>query len=119
MASADPLLFKPATAYRSGTQATIQYVLKQPAQNVRIEILDAKGQVIRSYPDTTNAGGRGGRAFPAGAPTRRPVVKLPAVADAEEVDAAASAARQIPGAWRGSTPSTGIFSTPARLPFRE
>ena len=37
-------------------------VLKQPAQNVRIEILDAKGQVIRTYPDTTNAGGgRGGR----------------------------------------------------------
>jgi photosystem II stability/assembly factor-like uncharacterized protein len=61
LASADPLLFKPATAYRSGTQATIQYVLKQPAQNVRIEILDAKGQVIRSFPDTTNAGGRGGR----------------------------------------------------------
>jgi hypothetical protein len=36
-------------------------MLKTPAQNVRIEILDDKGQVIRSYPDTTNAAGRGGR----------------------------------------------------------
>ena len=83
MASADPVLFRRSPAYRSGTQATIQYVLKQPAQNVRIEILDAKGQVIRAYPDTANAGGRGGRgggragspprtpAFPAAAPTRR------------------------------------------------
>lgn len=61
MASTDPVLFRPAPAYRSGTQATIQYVLKQPAQAVRIEILDAKGQVIRAYPDTANAGGRGGR----------------------------------------------------------
>src|SRR5262249_20409888 len=60
MASTDPVLFRPATAYRSGAQATIQYVLKQPAQNVHIDILDAKGQVIRSYPDTANAGGRGG-----------------------------------------------------------
>jgi hypothetical protein len=37
-------------------------LLKQPAQVVRIEVLDSKNQVIRSYPDTTNAdGGRGGR----------------------------------------------------------
>jgi photosystem II stability/assembly factor-like uncharacterized protein len=68
MASADPILFKPAPAYRSGTQATIQYVLKQLAQNVRIDILDAKGQVIRTYPDTTNGGGRGGRGGGRGAP---------------------------------------------------
>src|SRR5689334_117408 len=62
VASADPVLLKPAPAYRSGGPAVIQYVLKSPAQSVRVEILDAKGQVIRSYPDTTNAaGGRGGR----------------------------------------------------------
>ncbi len=58
----DPVLFKPATAFRASSPAVIQYLLKQPAQMVRIEILDAKGQVIRSYPDTANAaGGRGGR----------------------------------------------------------
>ena len=62
MASADPILFKPAPAIRASEPAAIQYVLKQQAQHVRVEILDAKGQVIRSYPDTTNAGGgRGGR----------------------------------------------------------
>jgi hypothetical protein len=46
---------------RQGLPGTIQYWLKQPAQNLRLDILDAKGQVIRTYPDTTNAGGRGGR----------------------------------------------------------
>ncbi len=59
-ASADPVLFKPSAAIRAGGPAVIQYWLKQPAQSVRIDILDAKGQVIRTYPDTTNdAGGRG------------------------------------------------------------
>jgi photosystem II stability/assembly factor-like uncharacterized protein len=62
MASADPVLFKPAPAIRASEPATIQYVLKQPAQQVRIDIVDGKGQVIRTFPDTANAnGGRGGR----------------------------------------------------------
>jgi photosystem II stability/assembly factor-like uncharacterized protein len=62
MASADPVLFKPAPAIRASEPAAIQYVLKQPAQQVRIDILDGKGQVIRTFPDTENAnGGRGGR----------------------------------------------------------
>ena len=67
-AAANPVLFRPAEAYRgANTPATIQYVLKSPAQNVRIEILDPKGQIVRYYPDTTNAaanaggGGGGGR----------------------------------------------------------
>jgi photosystem II stability/assembly factor-like uncharacterized protein len=62
-AGSDPVLFKPAAAYRgANTPAAIQYVLRQPAQNVRIDILDAKGQLVRSYPDTTNQAeaGRGG-----------------------------------------------------------
>jgi hypothetical protein len=57
------VLFRPNAAIRgANTPANIQYVLKSPAQNVRVEILDAKGQVIRFYPDTANAGnaGRGG-----------------------------------------------------------
>jgi len=60
-ASADPILFKPADAIRASSPAVIQYLLKQPAHTVRVEIVDARGQVIRSYPDTANAGGRGGR----------------------------------------------------------
>ena len=62
-----PMLFKPAPAIRSRSPALIQYWLKQPAQNVRVDILDAKGQVVRTYPDTANAGGgRGGRGGAAG-----------------------------------------------------
>jgi hypothetical protein len=62
--TADVVLFAPAPAIR-GTSATIQYLLKKPAQDVHIEILDAKGQIIRAYPDTANgaaagAGGGGG-----------------------------------------------------------
>jgi photosystem II stability/assembly factor-like uncharacterized protein len=56
----DPVLFKPAPAIRA-TPARIEYMLKQPSQNVRIDILDAQGRIVRSYPDTTGAGGRGGR----------------------------------------------------------
>ena len=61
-ASADPVLFAPSTMIRGSGNATIQYWLKQPAQNVRLEIVDAKGGIVRTYPDTANAaGGRGGR----------------------------------------------------------
>ncbi|HEY4131814.1 MAG TPA: glycosyl hydrolase, partial [Gemmatimonadaceae bacterium] len=63
-ASADPVLFKPSVAYRASSPVAVQYLLKRPAQNVRIDILDAKGQVIRTYPDSAalaaENGGRGG-----------------------------------------------------------
>jgi photosystem II stability/assembly factor-like uncharacterized protein len=70
MTGTDPVLFRPAPAIRGANQpATIQYMLRQPAQNVKIEVLDSKGLLVRSYPDTTNGadegrgggGGRGGR----------------------------------------------------------
>jgi photosystem II stability/assembly factor-like uncharacterized protein len=67
MAGSDPVLFRPAPAIRGANQpATIQYMLRQPARDVRIDILDSAGQVIRFYPDTADAanggaGGGGGR----------------------------------------------------------
>ncbi len=70
MAGTDPILFQPAPAIRGANQqAMFQYMLRQTAQNVRIEVLDAKGTLVRSYPDTAAAaddgraggGGRGGR----------------------------------------------------------
>jgi photosystem II stability/assembly factor-like uncharacterized protein len=70
MAGTDPILFQPAPAIRGANQlAMFQYMLRQPAQNVRIEVLDSKGALVRSYPDTAAAtddgraggGGRGGR----------------------------------------------------------
>jgi len=56
----DVVLFAPATAVRSGPPATVQYWLKHPVNSVRIDILNAKGQLVRSLPDTASAGGRGG-----------------------------------------------------------
>ncbi len=79
MAGTDPVLFQPAPAIRgSGQQALIQYVLHQPAQNVRIEVRDAKGTLVRAYPDTTagaddaRGGGGGGRGGRGGGPVGPP-----------------------------------------------
>ncbi len=64
-----PWLFVPPTAFRSATGATITYWLKAPAKSVVIDILDAKGTVLRTYaPDTAaarpaGAGGGGGGRF--------------------------------------------------------
>ncbi|MHB8839053.1 MAG: glycosyl hydrolase, partial [Gemmatimonadaceae bacterium] len=55
-ASAGPHLFAPPVAYRSALGATINYWLKSPATSVVIDILDARGNVIRSFvPDTAPA----------------------------------------------------------------
>ena len=57
MAGTDPILFQPASAIRGANQpALIQYMLRQPAQDVRIEVLDSKGILVRSYPDTDSRG---------------------------------------------------------------
>jgi photosystem II stability/assembly factor-like uncharacterized protein len=62
----DAYLFKPGDAVRSGDPATITYWLKKPAQKMTLEILDNKGQVVRSYngvlPSTERQGGREGEA---------------------------------------------------------
>ena len=42
-------LFEPAEATRSAGPATIYYALKQPAKKVTVDILDPKGQTIRSF----------------------------------------------------------------------
>jgi len=76
-ASADPYLFAPPVAYRSATGATINYWLKSPAKSVIIDILDAKGNVVRTFaPDTAPpaaAPAGGGRRFGFSAPPPRTV----------------------------------------------
>jgi photosystem II stability/assembly factor-like uncharacterized protein len=57
-------LYQPREAIRSVNQAAIYYYLKQPAEKVIIEVLDAKGQKIRSF--------TGVRADEQKADTRRP-----------------------------------------------
>ncbi|HET7631364.1 MAG TPA: glycosyl hydrolase [Gemmatimonadaceae bacterium] len=59
--SASAYLFAPPPAIRSTTGAEITYWLKQPATRATLEILDASGQVIRTYKPDTAQNGRGGR----------------------------------------------------------
>jgi photosystem II stability/assembly factor-like uncharacterized protein len=59
--AADAYLFKPGDAIRSGNPATITYWLKKPVQKMTLEIVDGKGQVVRSYNGVVPpADGRGG-----------------------------------------------------------
>lgn len=70
-ASATPHLFAPPVAYRTGMGATINYWLKTPATSVIIDLLDAKGNVIRSFAQDTAAAAPptgGGRRFGVTAP---------------------------------------------------
>jgi len=53
-------LFKPADAVRGAGPVTISYLLKQPAKDLRIEVLDSKGTVAFSIAGAAaDAGGRG------------------------------------------------------------
>ncbi len=54
-------LFRPPTAARNVSQGRISYFLKQPADKVQIDILDAKGQVVRTYTGSAEEDARGGR----------------------------------------------------------
>ena len=47
--AADAYLFKPGDAIRAAENADIDYWLKKPAQNMTLDVLDSKGQVVRSY----------------------------------------------------------------------
>jgi photosystem II stability/assembly factor-like uncharacterized protein len=61
--SADAYLFKPGDAIRGAGGATISYLLKQPAKDLRIEIIDSTGTVafsiIGGEPNTGRGRGRG------------------------------------------------------------
>ena len=57
--AADLVVFKPADAVRGAGGATISYLLRKPAQQLTIDILDAKGQVVQTIQGAT--AGRGGR----------------------------------------------------------
>jgi hypothetical protein len=56
------LLFKPGDAIRGGGPARFTYWLKKPAQSMKLEILDSRGQLMRSYEGAAappNPDGRG------------------------------------------------------------
>jgi len=52
IATTDAYLFKPTDAVRAGGPAAICYFLKAPAQKVSLEVLDGKGQIVRTYAAT-------------------------------------------------------------------
>jgi len=52
LAGAPIHLYQPREAIRSVNQTAIYYYLKQPAEKVSIDILDAKGQKIRTFTST-------------------------------------------------------------------
>jgi photosystem II stability/assembly factor-like uncharacterized protein len=47
--ASEAFLFKPGDAIRSGNPATITYWLKKPVEKMTLDILDGKGQIVRSY----------------------------------------------------------------------
>jgi photosystem II stability/assembly factor-like uncharacterized protein len=57
----DAYLFKPYDATRSAGGATISYWLKKPAQKMTLDIVDSKGQVVRTFDGALPNAGRGGR----------------------------------------------------------
>jgi photosystem II stability/assembly factor-like uncharacterized protein len=52
-AMSDAHLFEPNVAIRSTGGALVQYLLRKPAQAVTIEVLDARGSVVRSFASKT------------------------------------------------------------------
>jgi hypothetical protein len=54
-------LFAPAAAVRSAGGATFAYFLGQPVQSLKLEVLDAKGQVINTITGRAPATGQAGR----------------------------------------------------------
>jgi len=57
----DAFLFKPGDAIRQGGPATIAYWLKKQPQNLKLEILDDRGQVVRSFDGRAGGAGEAGR----------------------------------------------------------
>jgi photosystem II stability/assembly factor-like uncharacterized protein len=65
VSSAAVFLFRPPDAIRSTSGVTVSYLLRKPAEKLTLDILDAKGEVVRTYAGALPAGrggrGRGGR----------------------------------------------------------
>jgi hypothetical protein len=95
--SADAYLFKPADAIRGSGGATISYLLRKPVEKLTIDILDAQGTVVQSFP-----GGRGGGRGRGGAPPAAGAGEQP---PAEQPAQAGAAGQQAGG--RGEPPAEG------------
>jgi hypothetical protein len=61
MTQDDLILFDPASAMRSSNGATIAYWLKEEPEEARLEILDAEGEVLRTFAPPGSESEGGGR----------------------------------------------------------
>ncbi|PYR56715.1 MAG: glycosyl hydrolase, partial [Acidobacteria bacterium] len=103
--TSDFYLFAPGDAIRSTGGATITYLLKKPAQNLALDILDSKGELVRSIPGAAPGAGRGGRGRGAGRegapPAETTATQGRAAAAAEAGGAGAETAQEEGGGGRG------------------
>jgi photosystem II stability/assembly factor-like uncharacterized protein len=67
LSTEDAHLFLPPAVERNVNQARIDYYLSRPSDKIQIDILDGKGQVVRTFSGTPAQAGRGGRAGRGGA----------------------------------------------------
>lgn len=99
-ASTDAYLFQPADAIRGAGGATISYLLKHPARELRVEVLDSTGSIAFSIAGGEPNAGRG-RGRGAGRGQAAPM---------ENVDAATATGDEATpgGRGRGGPPTTSM-----------
>src|SRR5262245_32254030 len=108
--AADVYLFKPTDAIRSATNATITYWLKKAPEKMTLDILDSRGQVVRSINGAVpppegrggrgrgeQASGRGAAATATAATTTKAATRTPAAEPGARAAVTGGAARE-PGA---------------------
>jgi photosystem II stability/assembly factor-like uncharacterized protein len=112
-------LFTPPDAVRRFRPATIDYYLKQPAGKVIVEILDANGQVVRSFTGSSQEAKTPPPAADSGAPP--PPVRAGAKAGLNRFvwDLRYPAATPLPRMFmRGATPYVGPWAVPGTYQVR-
>jgi photosystem II stability/assembly factor-like uncharacterized protein len=101
----DVYLFKPGDAVRTAVPARITYWLKKPVQNLKLDILDEKGQLVRSFdgalPKEAGRAGGAGEAGRAGEAARGGT-EAPASDDEEGGGRRPQTASMAPGVQRFS-----------------
>ena len=113
-AAPDAYLFKPGDLVRLSGGANISYWLKKPAQNLKLEILDGKGQVVRAFDGAVPNAGRGGRgrgatgAGGAGGATGASGASSATGAGGAQAAQAASAEEEGGGRGRGGPPTASM-----------
>jgi photosystem II stability/assembly factor-like uncharacterized protein len=100
--TADAFLFKPGDGIRTATPSRITYWLKKPVQNLKLEILDSRGQVVRSFAGALPPAGRGAAGAGRGRGAEADAAGRGAAAPAEEPEEGGG------GRGRGGPPTASM-----------